>query len=143
MPLGPEPATTSAPSTQPVNGAGTSSSGLTVTLTEASLQTFSPMAGGGGDVAPAAAGELFLGLSAHLTFNGDFDEAVFDPVLVRPDGTTVAAYDSTTSLVDTGGQADDVYVFKVSASSAGSYALRFSPGRGQVGEVVQIPFTLG
>lgn len=98
------------------------------------------MAGGGGDVAPAPAGELFLGLSARVSFTGDFDDGVFDPLLVLPDGSTEAPFDSQTALVSTGAQTDDFYVFKIPATIAGNYAFRFSVARAE--GTTDVPFTL-
>ena len=140
MPLGPDPVTPTVPSTQPLTGSATNSNELTVTLTEAAIQPFSPMANGGGDVTQAAADQLFLQITAHLTFTGDFDDGVFSPIIVRPDGTTDALFDSDTHLVSPGGQTDDRYVFKIAAQYPGSYVLRFSSGRGE--GTNEIPFTL-
>ena len=141
MPLGAGDVTTTAPRTVPLTGSTTSPNQLTVTLTQGLIQPFSPMANGGGDVTPSAVGQLFIGITAHLTFSGDFDDGVFEPVLQRPDGSTDSVFDSKTSLVNPGGQADDLYVFKIPAQSAGDYVLRFGTGRG--GSVKnEIPFTL-
>ncbi len=142
MPLGSAPATTTAPTTQTVSGSGTSSNGLTVTVDEASLQPFSPTPNGGGDVAPAAAGTLYVGLAVTTSYSGDLDDGLFSPLLQRPDGTSVGPSDSDTKLIERGEQSKDFLVFEVPADTAGNYVLKFSPGRGEVGEVVDVPFTM-
>ncbi|MEO5898792.1 MAG: Hsp70 family protein [Ilumatobacteraceae bacterium] len=141
LPLSAGDPVTVQPATFPLSGAVTSSRGVAVTLTQALVSAYDPVVNAGGDVAQAAAGEVFVLISAHVAFDGELDDGVYQPVLVRPDGVTITATHADNALLERGGEHDDTYVFPIAATVAGNYTLQFPTARDQA--VNQLPFKLG
>jgi len=134
--------TTTAPTQQSLSGSATSSTGVTMTLTTGDIAPFSPVTNAGGDVAPAEAGELFIGITAHVSFDSDANanDGVLGIALVRPDGISSPPTSVKSALLDRGQEHDEYYVFAIPATTAGDYVVRFATARDST--TVDLPFTL-